>query len=60
MNLHLAYFSKIVKVESGDNDMEQRKRSKLCSNCYGQVDVDVIVCPYCGRAFDENNYECRN
>lgn len=29
-------------------DMKTKKRLKLCLNCNGQVDVDVIVCPFCG------------
>ena len=29
--------------------MSQKKRMKLCSNCDGFVDIDVIICPYCGN-----------
>jgi RNA polymerase subunit RPABC4/transcription elongation factor Spt4 len=25
-----------------------KKRQKLCQNCDGEVDLDVIFCPYCG------------
>jgi len=28
--------------------MKPKRRLKLCMNCDGQVDLDVIVCPYCG------------
>ena len=28
--------------------MSVKKRMKLCSNCDGFVDLDVIICPYCG------------
>lgn len=28
--------------------MSQKKRMNLCSSCDGFVDLDVIVCPYCG------------
>jgi hypothetical protein len=28
--------------------MSQGKRMKLCSSCDGFVDMDVVVCPYCG------------
>ena len=35
--------------------MAQKKRMKLCPNCYGQVDLDVIVCPYCGSGFDADS-----
>lgn len=28
--------------------MQNRKRMKMCSNCEGMVDLEVIVCPYCG------------
>ncbi len=27
--------------------MKPKKRQKLCYNCEGEVDLDVIVCPYC-------------
>ena len=25
-----------------------QKKTKLCANCDGLVDLDVIICPYCG------------
>lgn len=28
--------------------MSQNKRMKMCTCCDGYVDLDVIVCPYCG------------
>lgn len=28
--------------------MNGKKRQKLCQNCEGNVDFDVIFCPYCG------------
>ena len=28
--------------------MSQKKRNKLCGSCDGIVDLDVIICPYCG------------
>ncbi len=28
--------------------MQSKKRMKMCSNCDGMVDLDVIICPYCG------------
>ncbi len=27
--------------------MKPNKRQKLCCNCDGEIDLDVIVCPYC-------------
>lgn len=27
--------------------MKTKKRQKLCYNCEGEVDLDVIVCPFC-------------
>lgn len=27
--------------------MKTKKRQKLCYNCEGEVDMDVIVCPFC-------------
>ena len=29
--------------------MQPKKRMKMCSNCDGMVDLDVIICPYCGH-----------
>ena len=29
--------------------MDHKKRHKLCPHCEGSVDLDVIVCPYCGK-----------
>ncbi|HSW71807.1 MAG TPA: zinc ribbon domain-containing protein [Chlamydiales bacterium] len=42
-----------------------KKRQKLCQNCDGEVDLDVIFCPYCGADLleekqsgsDENSFE---
>jgi len=28
--------------------MKTQNRQKICYNCNAQVDLDVIVCPYCG------------
>jgi len=28
--------------------MKPKKRQKLCYNCEGEIDLDVIFCPYCG------------
>jgi hypothetical protein len=27
--------------------MKPKKRQKLCPNCEGEVDLEVIVCPFC-------------
>ncbi|HSX27113.1 MAG TPA: hypothetical protein VLE89_08940 [Chlamydiales bacterium] len=27
--------------------MKPKKRQKMCYNCEGEIDLDVIVCPYC-------------
>ena len=27
--------------------MKPKKRQKLCYNCEGEIDLDVIVCPFC-------------
>ncbi len=37
--------------------MQPRKRMKMCASCDGMVDLDVIVCPYCGADFAKNNQE---
>jgi hypothetical protein len=29
--------------------MEQKKRLKMCPHCDGQIDLDALICPYCGR-----------
>jgi len=28
--------------------MKPKKQQKICYNCNGQVDLEVIVCPFCG------------
>lgn len=28
--------------------MDGKKQQKICYNCNGQVDLEVIVCPFCG------------
>ena len=37
--------------------MKQNKRQKLCQNCEGSVDLDVIVCPYCAADLREEKPE---
>lgn len=37
--------------------MQPRKRMKMCASCDGMVDLDVIVCPYCGADFAKNTQE---
>ncbi|MEI6243340.1 MAG: hypothetical protein WCP39_08085 [Chlamydiota bacterium] len=37
--------------------MGQKKRLKLCQYCDGQLDLDVIVCPYCGNEVVEKKKE---
>jgi hypothetical protein len=33
--------------------MKTKKRQKLCYNCEGDVDLDVIVCPFCAADLRE-------
>ena len=33
--------------------MKPKKRQKLCYNCEGDIDLDVIVCPYCAADLRE-------
>ena len=33
--------------------MPHKKRMKLCGNCDGMVDLEVIICPYCGGDVSE-------
>jgi hypothetical protein len=33
--------------------MEQRTRTKLCPHCDGDVELDIVVCPYCGKDVNE-------
>ncbi len=35
--------------------MNQKKKMKLCAHCDGEVDLDVVVCPYCGSNLSEVN-----
>lgn len=37
--------------------MKQKKRQKMCHNCEGEIDVDVIVCPYCAADLREEKPE---
>jgi len=37
--------------------MKPKKRQKLCSNCDGEIDLDVIVCPYCAADLREEKPE---
>ncbi len=30
-------------------NMDHKKNYKLCPHCDGQIDLDVIACPYCGN-----------
>lgn len=37
--------------------MKPKKRQKLCYNCEGETDLDVIVCPYCASDLREEKPE---
>ncbi len=37
--------------------MKAKKRQKICSNCDGEIDLDVIVCPYCAADLREEKPE---
>ena len=37
--------------------MKAKKRQKLCCNCDGEIDLDVIVCPYCAADLREEKPE---
>ncbi len=39
--------------------MKTAKRQKLCYNCEGDIDLDVIVCPYCAADLREEKPELR-
>jgi len=39
--------------------MKPKKRQKLCHNCEGEIDVDVIVCPFCAADLREEKPEQR-
>lgn len=38
----------IARTILSGGEMKPKKRQKLCYNCEGEVDLDVIFCPYCG------------
>ena len=40
--------------------MKPKKRQKLCCNCVGEIDLDVIVCPYCAADLREEKPEQRS
>jgi hypothetical protein len=37
--------------------MKPKKRQKLCQNCEGEIDLDVIVCPFCAADLREEKPE---
>lgn len=37
--------------------MKAKKRQKMCFNCEGEIDLDVIVCPYCAADLREEKPE---
>lgn len=37
--------------------MKTKKRQKMCYNCEGAIDLDVIVCPYCAADLREEKPE---
>lgn len=37
--------------------MKPKKRQKICYNCDGEIDLDVIVCPYCAADLREEKPE---
>ncbi len=37
--------------------MKPKKRQKLCHHCEGEVDLDVIVCPFCAADLREERPE---
>lgn len=37
--------------------MKPKKRQKLCYNCEGEIDLDVIVCPFCAADLREEKPE---
>ncbi len=39
--------------------MKPKKRQKLCHNCEGEIDIDVIVCPFCAADLREEKPELR-
>jgi hypothetical protein len=40
--------------------MKTKKRQRLCCNCDGEVDLDVIVCPFCAADLREEKMEDRS
>lgn len=37
--------------------MKTKKRQKMCYNCEGEIDLDVIVCPFCAADLREEKPE---
>ena len=40
--------------------MKPKKRQKLCYNCEGEIDLDVIVCPFCAADLREEKPTLRS
>lgn len=36
-----------------ESSRKPKKRQKLCHNCEGEIDIDVIVCPFCAADLRE-------
>jgi hypothetical protein len=53
--------TEIKSVNSLQNQepMKPKKRQKLCHNCEGEIDIDVIVCPFCAADLREEKPEQR-
>lgn len=43
-----------------EGQMTQRKKMKMCANCEGSVDWDVMICPYCGNNVIQNDSEVKS
>ncbi len=44
-------------LEMKEDCVKAKKRQKLCYNCEGEVDLDVIVCPFCAADLREEKPE---
>ena len=47
----------LISLDMEETSKKLKKRQKLCHNCEGEIDLDVIVCPFCAADLREEKPE---